>query len=84
MIQKVVGTWHRVIAGERLEALDGLLAADVVFYSPIVCTPQRHDTGHIVAFRVMMRPLQAINAVHEQMSARFASMQPPRHPDRRR
>jgi hypothetical protein len=109
-----------------------LLADDVVFYSPIVYTPQRgkavttmylraaaqtlsgdpvhgafhytkqvltgdvavlefettivgkyvngvdiircDDTGHIVEFRVMIRPLQAINAIHDQMSATLASM----------
>jgi hypothetical protein len=36
--KKVVETWHRVVAGELSEALDGLLADDVVFYSPIVYT----------------------------------------------
>ncbi len=41
MIKKVVETWHRVVAGELSEALDGLLADDVVFYSPFVYTPQR-------------------------------------------
>jgi hypothetical protein len=30
MIANVVETWHRVLAGERPEALDGLLADDVV------------------------------------------------------
>jgi hypothetical protein len=30
MIEKVVETWHRFLAGERPEALDGLLADDVV------------------------------------------------------
>ena len=34
------------------------------------------DTGHIVEFRVMIRPLQAVNAVHEQMREMLASMQP--------
>jgi len=37
----MVETWHPVVAGERPEAPDGLLANDVVFYSPIVHTPQR-------------------------------------------
>jgi hypothetical protein len=40
MITKVVETWHRAVAGELSETLDGLLADDVVFYSPIVYTPQ--------------------------------------------
>jgi hypothetical protein len=134
MIKEVVETWQRVVAGERPEVLDGLLADDVVFYSPIVYTPQRgkpvttmylsaavrtlpgdpvhgafhytkqvlagdvamlefettvgskyvngvdiircDDTGRIVEFRVMIRPLQAINAVHEQMRTMLVSMQP--------
>jgi hypothetical protein len=134
MIEKMVETWHRVVAGERPEALDGVLADDVVFYSPIVYTPQRgkavttmylhaaaqtlpgdpvhgafhyrnqvlagdvavlefetirggkyvngvdiircDDTGRIVEFQMMIRPLQAINAVHEQMRAMLTSMQP--------
>jgi hypothetical protein len=134
MIEKVVETWHRFLAGELPEVLDGLLADDVVFYSPLVYTPQRgkdvttmylqaaaqtlpgdsadgafrytkqvlagdvamlefettvggkyvngidiircDDTGRIVEFRVMIRPLQAVNAVHEQMREMLASMQP--------
>ena len=141
MIEKVVETWHRFLAGELPEVLDGLLADDVVFYSPIVYTPQRgkdvttkylqaaaqtlpgdpadgafrytkqvlagdvamlefettvggkyvngidiircDDTRRIVEFRVMIRPLQAVNAVHEQMRAVLASMQPQPHPDER-
>jgi ketosteroid isomerase-like protein len=133
MIEQVVEQWERFLAGERPQGLDGLLAEDVVFYSPIVFTPQRgkdvttmylqaaaqalpgegdevfrytkqvlagdvavlefetsidgkhvngvdiircDEAGHIVEFRVMIRPLQAVNAVHEAMRAMLASMQP--------
>ena len=127
MIEQVVERWHRFITGTLSEGLDTLLADDVVFYSPIVYTPQRgkavttmylnaaaqtlpgdggdgafrytkqvladnvavlefettvdgkyvngvdiircDDDGRIVEFRVMIRPLQAINIVHEQMRA---------------
>jgi len=127
MIEQVVERWHRFVTGNLSEGLDTLLADDVVFYSPIIYTPQRgkalttmyllaaaqtlpgvggdgafrytkqvladnvavlefettvggkyvngvdiircDDTGHIVEFRVMIRPLQAINVVHEQMRA---------------
>ena len=31
------------------------------------------DAGRIVEFRVMMRPLQGIQAVHEQMGRRLAA-----------
>jgi hypothetical protein len=34
-----------------------------------------NDAGQIVEFRVMIRPLQAVNAVHSQMAAMLASMQ---------
>ncbi|HLM63327.1 MAG TPA: nuclear transport factor 2 family protein [Acidimicrobiales bacterium] len=34
------------------------------------------DTGRIVELRVMIRPLQAVNVIHEQMREMLASMQP--------
>lgn len=136
-IVDVIARWHGFISGETPGALDDLLADDVVFYSPIVYTPQvgkavtamyltaagatlggstdgdaagkfrytkqvlSGDTavlefessiegkylngvdiircnpdGQIVEFRVMVRPLQAINAVHAQMKAALEAMQP--------
>ena len=133
MIEQVVEKWERFLAGDLPGGLDELLADDVVFYSPVVFTPQRgkdvttmylqaagqtltgagdqafrytkqvmagdvavlefetsldgkhvngvdiircDDAGRIVEFRVMIRPLQAINAVHEAMRAMLASLQP--------
>jgi hypothetical protein len=133
MIEQVVERWERFLAGDLPGGLDELLADDVVFYSPVVFTPQRgkdvttmyleaagqtlsgagdqafrytkqvlagdvavlefetsldgkHVNGvdiircdgedRIVEFRVMIRPLQAINAVHEAMRAMLASLQP--------
>src|SRR3954447_14739476 len=133
-IEDVVERWHRQLAGELPEGLEGLLADDVVFYSPVVYTPQAgkevttlylqaakqalpgdggesgfrytkqvfaddtavlefettvagkyvngvdiircNDAGRIVEFRVMIRPLQAVNAVHEQMKATLEAMAP--------
>lgn len=132
MIEQVVETWERFLAGELPEALEELLADDVVFYSPVVYTPQRGKAittlylqaagqvlpgagdapfrytkqvlagdvavlefetsldgtyvngvdiircdaaGQIVEFRVMIRPLKAINAVHQAMGAMLASLQ---------
>jgi hypothetical protein len=142
MIEQVVERWHQHLRGELAGGLDGLLADDVVFYSPIVYTPQEGkaittlyleaaaatlpgevpksgqgssgvsgggfrytkqvmsgDTavlefettvegkyvngvdiircdgdGRIVELRVMIRPLQAVNVVHEQMRAMLESM----------
>ena len=136
MIEEVVQRWHRLVRGEGDVALDDLLADDVVFYSPIVYTPQRGkdvtrlylmaalqtlpgdatagddkrfrytkeilgaDTavlefettvdgkyvngvdiircdmsGRIVEFRVMLRPLQAVNIVHERMRAMLEALE---------
>jgi hypothetical protein len=136
-IAGVVARWHQFIRGELPGGLDGLLHEDVVFYSPIVFTPQRgrdvtklylqaagstlageaadgdgaakgfryvkevlqantavlefetsidgtyvngvdlitcDDDGRIVEFKVMVRPLKAINAVHAAMKAMLESM----------
>ena len=135
MIDDVIARWHRYLEGQLPGGLDELLADDVVFYSPVVYSPQRgkllttryleaashalagevaadgaggafhyskqvlsgdtavlefetsvdgkyvngvdiircDDAGRIVEFRVMMRPLQGIQAVHEQMGRRLAA-----------
>ena len=46
MIEKTIDAWHQLISGQvpadRFEAaLDDLLADEVIFYSPVVYTPQR-------------------------------------------
>jgi hypothetical protein len=144
MIEQVIEKWHAHLRGELAGGLDELLDDDVVFYSPIVYTPQAgkaittlylqaagqtlpgaqttsasneaggpdggfrytktvmaentavlefettvegkyvngvdiircNDEGRIVEFRVMIRPLQAINLVHEQMAAMLERMEP--------
>jgi ketosteroid isomerase-like protein len=130
VIDDAIARWHRYLGGELPGGLDELLADDVVFYSPVVYTPQRgkrvttqyleaasrtlageasgafrytkqvlsgdtavlefetsvegkyvngvdiircDDAGRIVEFRVMMRPLQGIQAVHEQMGRHLAA-----------
>lgn len=130
MIEDVIAHWHQYLGGGLPGGLDQLLADDVVFYSPVVYSPQRgkpvttqyleaasrtlaggsagpfrytkqvlsgdtavlefetsvdgkyvngvdiircDDAGRIVEFRVMMRPLQGIQAVHEQMGRRLAA-----------
>jgi hypothetical protein len=140
MIQEVVEKWHRHMRGELPGGLDELLDDDVIFYSPIVYTPQVgkaittlylsaagqtlpgdkavassdptkrfrytkqvvagdtavlefetsvegkyvngvdiircNEAGKIVEFRVMIRPLQAINLVHRQMGEMLEKMKP--------
>jgi len=143
VIEQTVARWHQHLRGELPGGLDELLHDDVVFYSPIVYTPQQgkaitklyleaagqtlpgldaagstpdapatsggsfrytkqilsgheavlefettvegkyvngvdiircDDQGRIVEFRVMIRPLQAVNLVHRQMAAMLESM----------
>lgn len=142
MIEQVIEKWHAHLRGQLPGGLDELLDDDVVFYSPIVYTPQRgkaittmylqaagqtlpgekpdssegassgggfrytktvlagdtavlefettvegkyvngvdiircNDAGRIVEFRVMIRPLQAVNLVHRQMAATLEQMKP--------
>jgi hypothetical protein len=143
MIEQVIHKWHAYLRGQLPGGLDELLDDDVVFYSPIVYTPQRgkaittmylqaagqtlpgekaassedgassekrfrytktvltddtavlefettvegkyvngvdiircNDAGRIVEFRVMIRPLQAVNLVHRQMAATLEQMKP--------
>jgi hypothetical protein len=135
VIDDVIARWHRYLGGRLPDGLDQLLSEDVVFFSPVVYTPQRgkrlatqyleaasralagevaadgaggafhytkqvlagdtavlefetsvdgkyvngvdiircDDAGRIVEFRVMMRPLQGIQAVHEEMGRRLAA-----------
>ena len=143
-IQRCVENWHRHLRGELPGGLDAILADDVVFFSPIVFSPQRgkavtklylnaagatigegskrsaaadpaetratkfryvkevlsghhavlefeteldgkyvngidmltcDDEGRITEFKVMIRPLQAINLLHQQMAAMLKQMQ---------
>ena len=138
-IDGVIARWHDHLRGQLPGGLDELLADEVVFYSPVVFTPQegkaitklyleaagqalpgegggtgdggggfrytkqvlsgdtavlefettvdgKHvngvdiircdDEGRIVEFRVMIRPLQAVNLVHQQMAAMLEKMNP--------
>jgi hypothetical protein len=142
MIEPLIEKWHAHLRGALPGGLDELLDDDVVFYSPIVYTPQEgkaitklylqaarqtlpgdtappasaggtggrfrytkevlagdtavlefettvegkyvngvdiircNDEGRIIEFRVMLRPLQAINLVHQQMAAMLERMKP--------
>jgi hypothetical protein len=122
-VRNPIEEWHRIVRERDVDALDNLLADDVVFHSPVVHTPQRgrpittmylaaavavfgnetfryvrefraaseavlefvviidsievngvdiirwNDAGRIVDFRVMLRPLKAINLIHQKMGA---------------
>ncbi len=120
-MNETLRTWHRVVNEKDIAALDGLLADDVVFHSPVVHSPQEgkalaklylsaaamvlandsftyvrevigesdamleftvevqgihvngvdmirwNADGQIVDFKVMVRPLKAINLLHGLM-----------------
>ena len=140
MIEDNLEKWHAHLRGELPGGLDELLDDDVVFYSPVVFTPQRgkdltklylnaagntfsegdaektpgqaesnfrytkevvcgdhivlefeselegkyingvdiitwNEEGKIIEFKVMIRPLQAVNMMHAQMQAMLEKMQ---------
>ena len=116
-------TWHDLVQSRNTRGLDALLAQDVVFYSPVVHTPQVgkaitkqylsaafhvffnssfrytrelispsdavlefaveiddisvngvdmlkwNAEGQITEFKVMLRPLKAVNLIHQKMAA---------------
>jgi hypothetical protein len=122
-------TWHGLVKSRNVKGLDALLADDVVFFSPVVHTPQvgkaltlqylsaafhvffnesfRYvrelsarrdavlefqveidgisvngidmlkwdDEGRITEFKVMIRPLKAINLIHQKMAAMLGAKQ---------
>jgi hypothetical protein len=126
MLAQAIDRWHQTVADRSPQSLAALLADDVVFYSPIVHTPQAgkpitteylaaalhvfgnetfryvrevvgehdavlefmveiegisvngvdmikwNDAGQIVEFKVMLRPLKAINLIHQKMAAMLA------------
>jgi hypothetical protein len=123
MTQTTLATWHELVRARDAGGLSSLLADDVVFYSPVVHTPQLgkaltlqylsaafhvffnesfcyvreltercdavlefqveidgitvngvdmikwNDEGKIVEFKVLIRPLKAINLIHQKMAA---------------
>jgi len=123
MLSGPIQTWHRLVKERDVKGLDGLLAEDAVFYSPVVHTPQVgkaitkkyltaafhvffnetfryvrelidtrdavlefqvelegitvngvdmikwNDAGKITEFKVMLRPLKAVNLIHQKMAA---------------
>lgn len=123
MTAHAIETWHHLVRTQDPSGLNALLAEDVVFYSPVVHTPQRgkkldamylgaafhvffnpgfryvreivgesdamlefetevdgvlvngvdlikwNSAGQIVEFKVMVRPLKAMNTIHQRMAA---------------
>ena len=130
MSNTVIEQWHQVLANKDMALLSDLLADQVVFYSPVVHTPQQgkqatfmylyaaanalyndsfkyvkeivdlnqkqavlefevehdgilvngidmitwNDQNQITEFKVMIRPLKAINLIHQQMATMLATL----------
>ncbi len=124
--EQYVSKWHDIVLTRDASGLDELLADEVIFYSPVVHTPQVgkqittmyltaalhvignesfryvrevvgesdavlefvteidgitvngvdiikwNNEGKIVEFKVMVRPLKAINLIHEKMGKMLA------------
>lgn len=129
MSVNVIETWHQLVATRNARGLDSLLADKVVFFSPVVHTPQVgkvitkqylaaafrvffnesfrylrevvgsndavlefqveidgisvngvdmikwNEAGQIVEFKVMLRPLKAVNLIHKKMAAMLGADQ---------
>lgn len=129
MTLATIDTWHELVRTQNVKGLSSLLADNVIFYSPVVHTPQigkeltlqylsaafhvffnesfRYvreitgpndaalefeveidginvngvdlikwdDEGRIVEFKVLIRPLKAINLIHQKMAALLQSRQ---------
>ena len=123
MTHNALARWHQLVKGRNTDGLDSLLPDEVVFYSPVVHTPQvgkaivkqylaaafrvfgnesfRYvreiaggrdavlefqveiegigvngvdmlkwdEAGQIVELKVMLRPLKAVNLIHQKMAA---------------
>lgn len=122
--------WHSLVQSRHTNSLSSLLAEDVVFYSPVVHTPQVgkaittmyltaalhvfgnetfryvrevvgesdavlefeteidgivingvdmikwNENGQIIEFKVMIRPLKAVNLIHQKMGQMLAARAP--------
>lgn len=130
MTQTTLATWHELVRTRNARGLSSILADNVVFYSPVVHTPQAgkaltlqylsaafhvfsdesfryvreltdshgavlefqveidgitvngvdmikwNDEGKIVELKVLIRPLKAINLIHQKMAAMLQANQP--------
>jgi hypothetical protein len=72
-----VEEWHRIVRERDVEALDALLADEVVFHSPVVHTPQRGRpiTTMYLAAAVTVFGNASFRYVRELVSAREAVLE---------
>ena len=58
MIKDTIATWHKLVKERDAAALDGILADNVVFHSPVVHTPQ---TGKPITTLYLTAALHVLN-----------------------
>ena len=129
MTLATLSTWHELVRTKNTKGLSSVLADEVVFYSPVVHTPQVgktitvqylsaalhvfvnesfqyvreltgprdavlefqveidginvngvdmikwDDEGNIIEFKVLIRPLKAVNLIHQKMAAMLQAKQ---------
>ncbi len=75
-IAQVIARWHEFVAGTRAD-LAGLLDDDVVFYSPIVYTPQRGTEVTEAYLRAAARTLPGDSPSARAGSAPGGGAEPP-------
>ena len=129
MVTDTMAAWHKLVQDRDAQALDNILAENVVFHSPVVHTPQAgkqittlyltaalhvlnndsfkylrevvsgsnavlefltvidgitingvdmipwNEDGKITDFKVMIRPLKAINLIHKMMADMLQKIQ---------
>jgi hypothetical protein len=64
----------REIAGDREAVLEFMLELDGITVNGVDMI-KWNDEGRIVEFKVMLRPLKAVNLIHEKMGAMLQEMQ---------
>ena len=63
----------REVAGERDAVLEFMVEIDGICVNGVDMI-RWNDAGLIVEFKVMLRPLKAINLIHQKMAAMFQAM----------
>jgi SnoaL-like protein len=76
-VSKACEEWHRIVRERDVDALDQLLADDVVFHSPVVHTPQRGRplTTMYLAAALMVLGNETFQYVREIIGEREAALE---------
>ena len=70
MVQEQVAHWHQIVKEGDKQALQDLLADDVVFYSPVIFPPQH---GKMLAFMYLSAAFEVLTNEHFQYVGEYYS-----------